>query len=103
VEITRRGSTYNYGKRTVSLNSPRVSCDKSQASVTIESNNVKDFTGESHHDYTAVLNSDELVEILNALATSAMGDPKKFESILSPALRSLIQLSHIASGTVKSP
>ena len=103
MEITRRGSTYNYGKRTVSLNTPRFSCNTSQVSVTIESNNVKDFTGESHHDYTVVLSPDELVEIFNTLAASAMADPEKFENTLTPALKSLIRLSHIASGTVKTP
>lgn len=78
MEITRRGSAYNYGKRTMSLNNPRFSCDKSQASVIVESSNVKDFNGESHHDYTAILSSDELVEILNTLAASAMVDPENF-------------------------
>ena len=55
MEITRRGSTYNYGKRTVSLSEPRFSCENGNASILIKASNVKDFTGESHNDYTVAL------------------------------------------------
>lgn len=101
MEVIRCGSKYNYGERKVSLNNLRFSYDESLASVIIKSSGVKNFTGESRHDYTVILSSDELVEVVSVLAALAVIDPRKFEDILSPALKPLIKLGLVASGAVK--
>jgi len=100
MNIVRRGSKYNYGARAVTFENARFSCDSSGA-VLIEANGVKDFTGESHHNYTVTLEPEDLVQVLSTLAACASANPTQVEQALSSALKSLVQLQYVVAGVAK--
>jgi len=102
VNIVRRGSTYNYGKRAVSFEDACYSCGPNGA-VAIEAKGVKDFTGKSHHDYTVTLETEDVLKILGALADGALKNPALLEQALSPALKALVQLQYVAAGLASLP
>lgn len=102
MNIVRRGSAYNYGKRTISFEGARFSVDPKGA-VLIEATGVKDFTGESHHDYTVTLEPEDLVQVLSVLAASASANPGVAEQSLSSALKSLVQLQYVVAGVARCP
>lgn len=102
MNIVRRGSAYNYGERTISFDGARFSVD-AKGAVRIEATGVKDFTGESHHDYSVVLEPEDLIRMLNSLAASACANPSVAEQELSSALKSLVQLQYVVAGVAKLP
>lgn len=59
---------------------------------------IKDFSGNSFHNYTVYLEPNEIQEIIRTLALTAKRHPENVLKIVNSELKSLLQLSALAAG-----
>ena len=102
MKITRRGSAADHGPREIGLSSPTFQWSSSKACLSIRQGRVKDFTTSAHHSYNVEISPEEINAILEALAKTALADPKAIERHLASSLKSLVQLQSVVAGLYPS-
>jgi hypothetical protein len=101
MKISRRGATKDHGLASVEFTNPAITWVKTDSTIGIRQSNVKDFSTPAHHSYTVRITSQEITQVLEALATAALADPQAFEREFALSLRPLVQLTAVVSGLRK--
>lgn len=98
MRISRHGYAAYHGQSNVEFPSPAISWLKADSCIAIKQSDVKDFSTDAHHSYTASLTVNELNGILKALAEAALADPTSFEKGFHTSLKALVQLQAVVAG-----
>lgn len=97
--IGRRGSEKDHGQSTVKLENPRFSWDSKNGCIAITKTGVRDFTGQSKHDYHISVSLAELAEMLDTVSDDpAVDSPGAVASAFAKSLRSLMRLTTVSIG-----
>jgi len=99
MKISRRGSSADFGQSSIQFKNPSVSWVEKDNCLNISCSRVKDFSTDSHHDYTASLTTEDIENLLKTISSAAIKNPTIFEQHLSSSLKSILQLQAVASGT----
>ena len=99
MKISRRGSSADFGQSNIQFKNPSVLWVEKDNCLKISCSKVKDFSTDSHHDYSAFLTTEDLEMLLKTIASAAIKNPSIFEQHLSSSLKSIMQLQAVVSGT----
>lgn len=102
MEISRRGTSVNYGEYSITLENPIIEWNKSKSGIILKKSGVRDFSSKSNHDYTIAFSSKELVQMFSEMAAAALSDPKSFEEQMGSALKNICQINAVLAGVVRS-
>jgi hypothetical protein len=103
MKISRRGSSADFGSSSIEINSPTYSWNKEDACLNIKQTGVRDFSTESHHNYTLQLSFSDIQQLLNAISEAAIADPAKFEKELGQSIKSVVRIKAVLAGIVQQP
>lgn len=95
MQIERHGTAKYRGPSKINIIEPKVSWNRQRKAIQIKKGGVKDFSTTSRHDYVLTLEMEDLVSIVDAIATEGL--LASFEEVvagLSPALRSLLRITN---------
>lgn len=99
MDITRRGSSADHGRSSITLKDATFTWNKTSNAIEIKKSRVKDFSTESRHDYIVSLTIEEVEKMLRSIANMATTRPESMQDCPAEILRSLLQIQAAIIGT----
>lgn len=98
MKISRRGASADFGESSVDLDAPAFAWNPTASCLTIKKSKVRDFSTDSHHNYTVHLSLAEVQSLLIAISDAAILDPPTFERGLEESLKPILRLQAVVAG-----
>lgn len=100
MKILRHGTSAFHSVSKIELNSPKFLWDSKAKCINVKESKIKDFSTNSHHDYTISLSLNDIQKMLVALSEGASSEPAFFEQHLESSLKPLTRLQATIAGVV---